>query len=167
MQWEARMLIRDIEKSKSHILNLDLIATQEQQIRIEATTTMGFSVASFAVDKNVVSYYLSSNKKYYKGAVGAQAMQALVGLNIEPHDFIDFIFDQIPGNAAWACQKNTNQELKRCLHKRENLEVLWSKRDNLSKSIEIKSDKASIQLALSSYTEPKSLEANTFLVNKP
>src|ERR1035438_795452 len=79
-QWDAKAIIRDAATQKSQLVNLDIIAQRESNLRIEVTSPSGFQLASFSLNETAMSVLLPRDHEYLTGPVSTAGFQKLIGV---------------------------------------------------------------------------------------
>ena len=57
-QWSSKVLVKDKTKSKSFIVNVDLQAIKNKNLRMDVTAALGTPVAAFVLNGDSVEYLL-------------------------------------------------------------------------------------------------------------
>lgn len=149
--WEGRALIKNKQKNEAHILNIDISAVRNQNLRLDATTAMGLPLASLLLKEDESMYYvLYRQKKYYEGPAKAQMMRHLISINLDPKVLYNIIFDEPMANKDWVCQMDKKDLVSLCRHLRTRVEVTWD-RSGERKRVNITHPDAEIQMRFSSY----------------
>lgn len=145
-QWEAKVLIKDHVKSKSFIVKVDAFAVRDQSLRLDVTAALGTPVASLVLAGDEVKYILPRQKKYYEGQSSPKVLRPILSVPVDPKLFYSLLFDVVPTDSAWACEKDKNGFLQECKNPDHGLNVSWKDRKGRKKSIYIEHKKASMQM---------------------
>ena len=127
-QWRAKALIKDIEGSRSYIVNLNFNVKRGEAARMDVTTTLGTGVASLLVDKNEVRYVLFEAKKLYYGVPQAGVMRPILSVPFDPRWINNVLLDLPIEEKGWTCVRDNGGFLQQCENSASGLKVTWSGR---------------------------------------
>lgn len=164
--WKAKALIKDLEQSRSYIVNLNLNAVRAERARMDVTSTLGTGVASLVVDGKEVRYVLFDSKKFYFGPAQADVMRPILAIPFDPRWLHNILFDQELNEKGWTCVKEDGF-LKECKDSVNNLKVTWSARQGEKKTVLIEHAKASVQINVQSFQPKVEDRKNLFVLEAP
>lgn len=164
-QWQARALVRDKVKGKSHVVNLDLNAVKGEKLRMDVTSTVGIHVASLVLIGNDLKYALIRDKKFYQGRTSPSALQPVIAVPVDPHLFYNILFDQPVMAPNWKCSESEGL-VKECQNKVTKLSIRWDRKGQF-KTVFVEHEKGSLQLNFRSFESKVSDKAGLFELTAP
>ncbi len=78
MQWESKAVITNKKTGKQQNLNLHLIGIRNEYVRVEATATMGYAVASIVSNKNQFKALVHPQNTEVTGTASRAAFERLI-----------------------------------------------------------------------------------------
>ena len=166
-KWSAKLLIRDMKDVRSQIVNADIVAFRPDRLRMELSTPIGIYVASFVMNHETVKYALPKDKRFVEGPATAQSMKSAVGVGLDPHLFIDILFDAEPTEKTWVCKRDKKGFLESCENKSEGVSVSWADREMAKKRIEVKTAEFILQVALKGFSTKVEESPSLFELAQP
>lgn len=151
-QWGSKVLVKDKEKSKSFIVNVDIQARKNLQLRMDVTAALGTPVASIVLNGDKVEYILFRQKKFYSGVSNDRVLKPILSVPLDPQLFYNILFDEPVADKNWSCTKNQKGFLVNCENLQQGLKVTWKDRKGRKKSIHIEHARAEIQMNIKSFT---------------
>lgn len=165
--WQARVLVRDKEASRSQVVNLDLNAQLHERLRMDITAAMGHHVASFVMSPEEVRYLVVRDRKFYEGPASPQALRPILAIPIDPSLLHNIAFDLPIENKDWTCARDEKGYLASCRNLRDNLEVRWSDRKGQRKTVFIDHPSASLQMNFTHFSPCLDERAGLFELEPP
>jgi hypothetical protein len=165
--WRARALIKDLEQSKSYIVNLNINAVRDQRARMDVTSTLGTGVASMLVDQKDVRYVLLDSKRFYYGNSQPDVMRPILSIPFDPRWLHNILFDETLPEKSWTCVRDGGGLLKECKDSILNLKISWSNRQGEKKTILIEHPKATVQINVQSFKPKVEDRKNLFQLEAP
>ena len=150
--WKARALIKDKDHSHTYIVNLDFNAIQNENLRVDVSSTLGQQVASLVVTNKEVRYFTTDNKKFYTGSPRPETLRPILAIPLDPRWLQNILFDVPPTAAGWKCQNDADGFVSDCKYPSTNLSITWSNRKGPNKTVDISHPRAEIQLNIRSFT---------------
>lgn len=145
-EWQAKVLIKDLVKSQSHILNIDIKAIQNQSLRMDVTTPAGIHVASLVLNNDDIQYVLMQDKKFIRGKASPSALKPLIQIPLDPKILQNIVFDIPIDSDHWECKLDKNDFISECDNKNEKLKITWKDRDLTTKLVKVTHPKAELQM---------------------
>lgn len=153
-QWKAKALVKDLEQSKSYIVNLNFNAVRDSRLRMDVSSSLGTAVAALTADQKEVKYLLVEAKKFYFGNSRPDAMRPILSIPFDPRWLQNLLFDIPFADKAWACKSDSKGFLNQCVHSELNVKVTWTQRAGEQKTISLEHKRANVQLNILSF-KPK------------
>ena len=166
-QWEAKVLVKDHENSKSYIVKMDAFAVRNQSLRIDVTAALGTPVASLVLLGDDVKYVLPRKKSYYEGKSSERVLKPILSVPVDPKLFYSMLFDIVPADESWSCEKSEQGFLTSCKHDAKGPVVDWKDRKGRKKSVYIKHKKASLQMNVTWFKPSIETDRDVFSLNAP
>jgi hypothetical protein len=166
-QWRAKALIKDIEQSRSYIVNLNFNVKRSEQARMDVTTTLGTGVASLLLSNQEVRYILVDAKKFYVGVPNPSVMRPILSIPFDPRWIHNILFDLPIGGQGWACSQDKSALLESCQDTVNGVKITWSNRQGYKKTILIEHSKASVQMNVQSFKAKVEERGNLFTLEAP
>jgi hypothetical protein len=165
--WRARALIKDLEQSKSYIVNLNINAVRDQRARMDVTSTLSTGVASMLVDQKEVRYVLLDSKRFYYGNSQPDVMRPILSIPFDPRWLHNILFDETLPEKSWTCVRDGSGLLKECKDSVLSLKISWSNRKGEKKTILIEHPKATVQINVQSFKPKVEDRKNLFQLEAP
>lgn len=165
--WRAKALIKDIEQSKSHIVNLNFNAVRDQQARMDVVSVLGTGLASMLIEPKEVRYVLFDSKRFYYGNPAPEVMRPILAIPFDPRWLLNIMFEQPLAEKTWTCTKDTGGWMKDCKDSATGLKITWSARQGEKKTILIEHSKATVQINVQSFKPKVEDRKNLFLLEAP
>jgi hypothetical protein len=165
--WRSRALIKDLEQSKSYIVNLNISAVRDQRARMDVVSTLGTGVASLLVDQKEVRYVLLDSKRFYYGNPQPNVMRPILSIPFDPRWLHNILFDEALPDKTWTCVRDGSGLLKECKDAGLNLKITWSNRKGDKKTILIEHPKATVQINVQSFKPKVEDRKNLFQLEAP
>lgn len=153
-QWRAKALIKDLDQSRSYIVNIDFNAIRDKNLRMDVKTTLGTGVAALTADQKDVRYLLVNAKKFYYGASRPEVMRPVLAIPFDPRGINNLLFDIPFRDRSWTCTKDQYGFVKKCTDLANGIKVSWSQRTGVRKTIFIEHRRGTVQLNILSF-KPK------------
>lgn len=160
--WEAKALVRNLQKNKSHVVNLDFVGQKYWPVRLEVTASMGFHLASLIFSKENVQYMLTRQKKYFYGPMSDKSLEPLLGVELEPQVLISVLYNEVP--KEWSCQQ---VEQKKVCNTPSGAKLTWLNDDQVKKQIQVEGRGFMVQLSFSSYELLREFDRSKFQLSVP
>ena len=151
-QWGSKVLVKDKKKSKSFIVNVDIQARKNKQLRMDVTAALGTPVASLVLNDKEVKYILFRQKRFYSGTTNNRVLSPILSVPLNPQLFFNLLFDEPMADKNWSCAKDNKGFLVACENSQQDLKVTWKDRKGRRKAIHIEHSKADIQMNIKSFS---------------
>jgi hypothetical protein len=165
--FHAKALIKDLEQSRSYIVNLNVNIKKDQAIRMDVTTTLGMAVASLLETPREVRYALFDSKRFYFGTPQPGVMRPILAIPFDPRWLQNVLFDQPITEKNWTCERDSHGLLSQCQDSATGLKISWSARKGVKKTILIEHAKASVQINVQSFKPKVEERKNLFSLEAP
>jgi hypothetical protein len=120
-EWTASAVIEEKRNEVRHFLNLQIVARQPEQMRMDATAAMGVYVGSFVMNGPQTDFLSARDKKFYTGPTGPEMMQALLRTPLDPRTFHKVLFGEALDKEEWSCSTIQSQYV--CDHRHTDLKL--------------------------------------------
>lgn len=150
--WKGRALVKDKERSRTFIVNLDFNAVHKENLRVDVSSTLGQPVSSLVVNDKEVRYFLADNKTFYAGTPRPESLKPILAIPLDPRLLQSVLFDEAPTGNGWACKNDGKGFVSECRNTSNNLNIVWSNRKGAGKTIDITHPRAEIQVSVRSFT---------------
>lgn len=164
-QFEGTAAIRDKQKNKTHYVNLEIAAIYPEQLRVNATATLGIYVGSFATNETEATLLSALEKKFYKGANSPEIFSKLTKLNILPQDFIRLLLNHPLETSRWKCKDSAKAKI--CELKDSEMKVRESHTSSGERTIEFSSPQADMKMAIEQTTTKVENDPKQFKIEPP
>lgn len=165
--WRAKALIKDLEQSKSYIVNLNINAVRDQRVRMDVVSTLGTGVASLLADQKEVRYVLLDSKRFYFGNPSPEVMRPILAIPFDPRWLHNILFEEPLPEKTWTCVRDSDGWLKECKDSVTNTKITWSARQGEKKTILIEHSKATVQINVQSFKSKVEDRKNLFQLEAP
>ena len=166
-QWRAKALIKDLDESRSYIVNLNINLVKNQRARMDVTTALGTGVASLVTDEKEVHYILVDSKRYYSGPAQANAMRPILSIPFDPRWLNNILLEEPITEKGWTCSRDAAEYLSECHDSGSGLKVTWSDRHGDKKTVQLDHSKASVQIKVQSFKPKVEERKNLFTLEPP
>lgn len=164
--WKARALVRDIEQSRSYIVNLNFNAIKNEKARMDVTSALNTGVAVLVSDAKEVRYILFDSKRFYFGANQSNVMRPILSIPFDPRWIHNVLFE-LPFPNGWKCKTDSGGWLQECSESGRGLKVTWSSRQGARRTISIDHAKAIVQIHIQSFKPKVEDRKNLFVLEAP
>ncbi|MBX9767214.1 MAG: hypothetical protein K2X47_08085 [Bdellovibrionales bacterium] len=113
-KWDAKVMIKDKVHEKSQVVLAEIIAERPQSLRMDFHTSLGNSLASFAIAEGKMSYWVPSQRKYYSGPISPEAFEGLLKTRVNPSWIIRALFEKDLEKDGWTCGRDGSGILLQC-----------------------------------------------------
>lgn len=165
-QWRAKALVKDRERSRSFIVNMNFNAVKGGPSRMDVTSTLGTGVASLLVEPREVRYVLFESKRFYFGPPQAEVMRPILAIPFDPRWLHNLLFEEPITDKGWTCENDAGGFLQSC-QDASGLKVSWSGRHGEHKTVMIDHPRASVQLNISSFRPKVEDRKDLFVLEAP
>jgi hypothetical protein len=172
-KWDAKVMVKDKTREKSHVVLADIIAESPQSLRIDFHTSLGNAIGSFAIAEKKMSYWIPSQKKYYSGPVSADAFQTLLHTKVNPHWIVNALFEKDLEKDGWTCGRDDKGILLQCRKEDPNgpsgpgESLKFTSREGTRRIVEYEGGTVVVKLALSGQTLNEKYPDHLFFIPKP
>lgn len=166
-QWRAKALVKDLEESRSYIVNLNINLIKNERARMDVSTALGTGVASLVVADREVRYVLVDSKRFYVGAAQANVMRPILSIPFDPRWLNNILLEEPIQESGWTCARDGAGFLKQCQESRMGLKVIWSERNGDKKTVLLEHSKASVQIKVQSFKPKVEERKNLFVLEAP
>lgn len=160
-QWEAKALVRDLQKGSSKTVSLEVLSVRDEALRMEVNGTMGVHVASFLLQGSEVSYAIHPQKAFFSGPVSEKSLRRLLNADVDPRWLYAIFFDE--PLRGWDC---AGQPVEKC-RRSDGTEVTWAERDGEKKRVTIQSSQYELQILVKDFTTKVQSPERAFTLNSP
>ena len=149
-QWTGKALIRNRQTQESGRLQLDIVAIEPGQMRIEALGAFGVHVASVALNGGQIQYALTREKKFVSAPAAQLSFARLIRVDLSVADFMKLLFDRRFDRSNWNCRRGTKGEpmVEECVTQSGNLSLIWTEKEGPRRRLELRSQQMEVQLIL-------------------
>ena len=165
--WRAKALIKDLEQSRSYIVNLNINAVRDERARMDVVSALGTGVASLLADAKEVRYVLLDSKRYYFGNPSPEVMKPILAIPFDPRWLHNIMFEVALPEKTWTCSKDAEGWMKDCKDSATGLKITWSARQGEKKTILIEHHKATVQINVQSFKPKVEDRKNLFQLEAP
>ncbi len=166
--FEAKALIRDLKKNKSHVINLQVNAVQPDKLRVDATSVIGTHIFSLVTDKDKVEYLVVPEKTYFVGKSSAGALKPILPIAISPDHLMNMFFEKPIQEKNWTCSKSAEGILQSCRQRRSKVRVEWSRQKGGQRLIEVSVPSvAMVQMSVRSFDDEVNVKKHPFSLRVP
>lgn len=167
-QWRGKAMVRDLRKGKNTLLNLDILAREPSQLRMEITGSFGVHVASIALNGKEVRFILTQEKRFVAAPAGTDSFSRLVPVRIPPAALLAILFERQLPPADWKCERDRATQLARaCEHRGEGVTVTWMERNGRNRRLKIAATEAEIEMVLDEARSKVELTDSAFVLTPP
>jgi len=148
-QWRGKARVRDLRTGKEDIINLDIIAREPSQLRLEVTGAFGVHLASIALNENTVSYILTREKRFISAPADSNAFARLVPVRISPSALLALLFERDLTRMNWTCSVDPSTgHFKKCENPQQDVTVTWIAREGRKRRFAISARDTEIDMIL-------------------
>lgn len=166
-RWSAKALVKDKEQSRTYIVNLDLNAVREKQLRMDVSAALGTTVAALVVNGKEVKYLLVEPKKYYFGKSRADVMRPILSVPFDPRWLHNILFEIPFAEKNWSCSRDPKGLLLECKDANTGVKITWSARNGQKKTVFLEHARANVQMNFSSFKPKVEERADLFELKAP
>ena len=164
--FEAKVLIRDLQKKKSYVVNAKAQAQKPDHIRLDITSPIGGHLFSLVNKGENVEYLVVKQKRHVRTSGGAGALKEIIPVSINPSRLLNVFFGNAIDDDNWKCGK-ANQDLN-CTEAATKTEIIWEPVTNGQRRVRINQPgRAAIQISISRFSEDLDLSKNPFELKVP
>ncbi|MGE3758139.1 MAG: hypothetical protein AB7H97_10295 [Pseudobdellovibrionaceae bacterium] len=150
----------DKRKKQNHFVNLEFLSVFPNQMRMEASATLGISAASMVLNDQKLEMLLPRQEKYYFGRAKASAIRPALRIDLEPQILIDLLFDKTPRSRLWSCEKDELSRPKICENKTSGQQIQYDRTDIKKRKITLKASQYELQIVFQSDATKVELASN-------
>jgi len=166
-QWHGKAMVRNIKNGKNGTLELDIIAREPAQLRMEATGSFGVHLASIALNGGEVRYLLPQDKRFVIAPAGADSFSQLVPVHIPPAALLAILFERQLPKEDWLCDFDAAGLAKFCSLRKEDVGVRWLERNGRNRRLKIISRDAEIEMVLDEAKSKVGSSQSIFVLTSP
>lgn len=126
-RFKAKVLVRDLKKNKSQVINMDLTAADPDQMRIDVTSTLGMHLFSLVSEEKNVEYLVVREKKHYKGRPSSRALRPVLSVPLNPNHLRNVILRRPIAEKSWSCDEDPRGQLTSCKNLRNKMSIDWKR----------------------------------------
>jgi hypothetical protein len=161
-------MVRNWRTGKNGILDLDILAKEPSQLRLEISGSFGVHVASIVLNGGEVSAVLNQEKKFIRSPASEGALIRLVPVKIPPAALLAVLFERPLPESDWKCDHGPDSPLSIfCLHQSGEVGIKWIERNGLNRRLKISSKEADIELVIDQAKSKVEWNNDTFKLKKP
>lgn len=135
--WETKAQIRQVRDNQVHNISIDVYAIKGDKLRMEASGTLGYKLASVVMDREKVQAVVFTEKKFYFGTASQDVMTKAFRVPVPPNVFFAMIFDQELRGGGWKCESDPQGLIQKCVHK-DLISIEWERLENPRKIVRLK-----------------------------
>lgn len=167
-QWRGKAMIRDMKNGKNSLLDLDILAKEPSQLRMEITGSFGVHVASVALNGGEVRCILTQQKRYVEAPAGVDSFEHLIPVHVPPAALLAILFERRLSDSEWKCVRDRASGLaSSCEHRGEGLVVTWVERQGHNRRLKISAHDAEIEMVLDEAKSKVELTPSAFVLAPP
>lgn len=164
--FDAKVLIRDLQKNKSYVVNAKAQAQKPSNLRLDITSPIGGHLFSLVNKQDQVEYLVVKQKKYVQTSAGAGALKEVIPVSINPSRLMNVFFGNAIDDENWSC--STEKKNLTCLEEATKTEIVWEPVSNGQRRVRINQPgRAAIQISISSFKEDLDLSKDPFALKVP
>jgi hypothetical protein len=137
VSWETKAQIRHLRDNQVHNISIDVYAVKGDKLRMEASGTLGYKLASVVMDREKVQAIVFTEKKFYFGSASQDVMTKAFRVPVPPNVFFAIIFDQQLRGTGWKCESDPQGLIQSCLNK-DLIRIEWERLESPSKIVRLK-----------------------------
>lgn len=149
------------------MLDLEIVAKEPAQLRLEATGTLGVSLASFVLNGDEVRYILTRQRRFVTAPAAKGSLRELVPLSLSPRTFMRLLFDRSLPESDWKCENGADGKPVVCANRDDALTVRWEERGQHNRRMKIESSAAEVQMVIDEAKSKVELKPEVFKLNAP
>lgn len=162
MQWDSKAVVTNKKTGKQQNLSLHLIGIRDEYVRLEATATMGYAVASIVSSKNNFKALIHPQKTAFTGEASRAAFERLIEIPLMPLETLNIAFEQPFSGPGWICQWAGGGQLSRCDNEEAGLTVEWTQRKQGAKLVLLKGRQFEMRWLFEASQSASALKATVF-----
>lgn len=167
-QWRGKALVRNWRQGKNAVLDMDILAREPSQLRMEITGSFGVHVASVALNGGEVSYILTQERRFVSAPATGAALSRLVPVRIPPAALLAVMFERDLPEAEWKCDREAATKLPTfCAHKTGDVAVKWLERNGRNRRLKISAKEADIEMVLDEAKSKVEMNSDAFILAPP
>lgn len=165
--FKSKVLVRDLRKNKSYVVNAKLQGHQPDRLRLDVTSPLGQHLFTLVSRGDQVEYIVVKEKKYVRTSADANALKEILPVPINPQRLLNVFFESPIQDKNWSCTEKSGQ-LQSCKELGSNLTIRWEKQPDGRRRVEIEYPKVTnIQINIYEYEEGYSDKKNLFELPVP
>lgn len=167
-QWQSRTSIRDTQKKKTFVTDLEIAAKSSGDLRIDVVSSLGMHLATLAMTKSDAAYILTREKRFFQTKTPSLAFEKVLGAEIDPQILFIALFESIDAKSEWVCERDAKGQLSLCKNKHESgSTIAWFERENARRKVKINVARYEVNLDLRSFRPNVQLDPQLFRLTKP
>jgi len=167
-QWRGKAMVRNWKTGKNGVLDIDILAREPSQLRMEITGTFGVHVASVALNDGEVTTILTQEKRFVRSPAGENALVRLVPVRIPPGALLAVLFERELPAADWKCDRSADSSLPVfCAHRSGEIGVKWLERNGRNRRLKITSKEADIEFVIDQAKSKVEFNKDAFTLAPP
>src|SRR5690606_17454094 len=124
-QWAGKILIRDKQNHKSHLVHININAQGRSALRMDVTAPIGGHLASLVVKDSTVQYLLLKEKKFFEGPTNPRILRPLFSLPLDPRHLFNIVFEEPIKQRGWNCELSTSGKPTSCKNAQYQIDLEW------------------------------------------
>lgn len=167
-QWRGKALVNNWKTKQKAYLDVDILAREPSQLRMEITGSFGVHVASIALSGQEVTYILSQEKRFIEVPASADALVRIVPIRVPPDVLLAILFERELPRGEWKCDIDRKNQLPMfCVHKGDDVAVKWIERNGRNRRLKITAKEAEVELVLDEAKSKVELKNDAFKLSPP
>lgn len=172
-KWDAKVLIKDKVHDRSQVVLAEIIAVRPNSLRIDFHTSLGLSLANFALGESRMSYWVPSKKKYYSGPISSEAFAGLLQTKVDPSWMIHALFEKGLEKEGWVCGKDEAGLLLQCRKESSSAQATsgeflrFLSREGTRRVVEYEGPSILVKLSLQGQTLNEKYSEKLFVITRP
>lgn len=164
--WNSKVLVKDKLNSRSYLLLLKMQADDQQNMRLDISTTLGQPVAALVLKGNNVRYILMESKRVYSGPSNVESLKPILSAPIDPRWLLNIFYERPFADKSWQCVMEKDF-VRECRHLPTTTLIKWSDRIGARRMIQLEHKRADLQIQVMSFSEKIDDRADIFEIKTP
>lgn len=165
--FKSKVLIRDLKKNKSYVVNAKFQAHLPDKTRLDITSPVGQHLFTLVTHDNEVEYLAIKDKQHVKTKANATALSQVIPININPTRLANVFFESPIDDKNWSCTKKDGV-LDSCKEMGTKITIAWEMQPDGKRRVKINQPgKAEIQINVYEFEDKVNRDKNPFALETP
>lgn len=165
--FKAKVLIRDLKKNKSYVVNAKFQAVKPDQLRLDITSPLSQHLFTLVTNGEEVKYLVVRQKRFVKTKANAAALAEVIPVNINPHRLINVFFQAAIEDKNWSCTME-DKKLSSCTEQGSKIEIIWENQPDGKRRVKINQPgQTNIQINIYDFEEKVDVSKQPFDLEPP